>query len=1661
MRKTNSNIEKEMKNNQEPHLNIDHLKSLVNIMQHQSETTQAFLDHALNEAIRITESKIGYIYHYHEDRKEFVLNTWSNEVMKECAVTNPQTCYELDKTGIWGEAVRQRKPIIINDFVKKHPLKKGYPEGHVQLLKFLTVPVFSGENIVGVVGVANKEEDYTELDVLQLQLLMDAVWKVVDLRKTLEREDHLKKVLMGIRNVNQLITQENNPDRLIERACNELTATMGYRTAWIALMDADKKIVKIVSSNLKNSKDSLEKYLREGNLPVCINKALTQEGVVSMNNAAETCSGCPVYNEYEIETGMSTRIAYGDRLFGVIAVSVPAEYAALSEEHDLLLEVAGDLGFALNKIQLEEQYNKTQKEVHESEQRFRTVLENLPGGVFLHDMEGKLLLVNELACRNTGYTRDELTGMTVSDIDSQSTTRDDRAQLWKKLKPGRSVVIESNHTRKDGSFYPAEIHINAIHLNDDPALLAVAYDISERKKAEEAIRNSDRVFNHAMDMLCIAGYDGYFKVLNPSWTRTLGWSTEELLAKPWIEFVHPGDRNATSHVRSHIIDGKEVHQFENRYICKDGSVKWLSWNSYPYPVENIMFGVARDITEKKATEQAIRESEEFVRAVIDNLPVGVAVNSVGPEVNFSYMNDNFSRIYRTTREALMKPDGFWEAVYEDPEFRERIRRKVLGDCENGNPECMLWEDIPITRKGEETSYINARNTPIPGKPLMISTVWDVTAQKKAEDGLKESEEKYRLLIEQMHEGLLVVDNDDVIKYVNPMFCRMLGYSESELNGRVGNQILVRSTDREKIIKRNHEREKGVSEQYELIFLNKSGEESTVLMNASPVKDESGVVIGSMSTCIDITERKKSESELRNREAVLSKIFEILPIGLWFADENGKLIRGNPAGVKIWGAESRVGQDEYGVFNARRLPSMEKIEPKDWALAKTIREGITVVDELLEIDGFDGKKKVILNYTAPILDDEGKIGGAIVLNRDITERYKSDLIHHIQYTIARSMVTAGSLNELYEITRRELNTLFDTSNFLVAFYNEQTGMLSSPFDMTDEETIPEWSADKSLTGAVIGQAKPLLLSKAQISEMAERGEIRLHGQRAEIWMGVPLRISDVVNGAIVVQSFTDPNAYDQSSLQVLEIIANQLSVYIEHNRAEEALRNSEETFRLIAENTADNITVMDLNMKNTYTSPSNLRGFTQDEVMNQTIEEIFTPSSLELIKETYTKQMALERSGQADPGRSIKLELEEFCKDGSTIWVEISMSFIRDNNKNAMGIVAVSRDISLRKATEAALVEAKEKAEASDRLKTAFMNNISHEIRTPLNGILGFGQMMASANLSESERQEYLEILQKSTDRLIHTITDYMDISLIASRTLQLNESRFDLNDVLYELEARTTLKASRKNLEVQLNIPALDNGIVLNTDKELFRKALDHLLDNAVKFTNQGKISFGYKNADGQLEFFVSDTGIGIEEQAMQRIFDAFGQQETGITRNYDGSGLGLSIAKGIIHRFGGRIWVESEKRKGSTFYFNIPCEQSETDATEDTGTVDKPKAIPESPVVLVAEDEESNFLYMEVVLQKSGFLVLHAENGAEAVEICRQHPEINLVLMDIKMHVMDGLEATRLIKEFRKNLPVIAITAYALSGDEHRILDAGCDDYMAKPVRREMLTNMINKHLR
>jgi CheY-like chemotaxis protein len=244
----------------------------------------------------------------------------------------------------------------------------------------------------------------------------------------------------------------------------------------------------------------------------------------------------------------------------------------------------------------------------------------------------------------------------------------------------------------------------------------------------------------------------------------------------------------------------------------------------------------------------------------------------------------------------------------------------------------------------------------------------------------------------------------------------------------------------------------------------------------------------------------------------------------------------------------------------------------------------------------------------------------------------------------------------------------------------------------------------------------------------------------------------------------------------------------------------------------------------------------------------------------------------------------------------------------------------------------------------------------------------------------------------------------------------------------------------------------------LIRKTLNLLLGNALKFTEKGSITCGCNRNNGFVEFFVQDTGQGIAPKKLDIVFNIFTQEDTSNTRGYEGSGLGLSIAKGLVDLLGGTISVTSEKGQGSIFTFTVPY--SETEVTEITAPAEeKNGTVTGKPLVLLAEDEESNYLYMEVVLKKAGCDYLLAKNGVDAVAFCKQHPDITLVLMDIKMPVMNGLEATKLIREFRPELPIIATTAYAQTGDEQRFLSAGCDGYLAKPIQKEKILALLQKY--
>jgi Signal transduction histidine kinase len=371
-----------------------------------------------------------------------------------------------------------------------------------------------------------------------------------------------------------------------------------------------------------------------------------------------------------------------------------------------------------------------------------------------------------------------------------------------------------------------------------------------------------------------------------------------------------------------------------------------------------------------------------------------------------------------------------------------------------------------------------------------------------------------------------------------------------------------------------------------------------------------------------------------------------------------------------------------------------------------------------------------------------------------------------------------------------------------------------------------------------------------------------------------------------------------------------------------------------------------------------------------------------------------------------------------------------------------------------LIIAKEKAEASDRLKSEFINNISHEIRTPLNGILGFGEILTEENLSPDERKSYSEMLNQSSGRLINTVTNIMDIALLSSGNQKVIQKEFNVESQINFVVSQFLHSSVEKGLSLIFTPPTAAEQITVISDSTLFAKILYQIIDNAVKFTSKGTIGVGFEVNGDNLSFFVKDTGIGISEEKQIQIFESFIQEDNTKTRKYEGNGLGLTIAKGFVELLNGKIWLSSEKGKGSTFYFSLPYQRRESIAESEK----QQKPITGRRTILVAEDDDANFLLIRAILSNSPVDLLHAEDGIQAIELSMQHPEISVVLMDVRMPDIDGLEATKKIKSFRPRLPVIVVTAYSDMEDRKMAFDAGCDDFLTKPINKNILINKLEE---
>ncbi|HEX2934694.1 MAG TPA: PAS domain S-box protein [Bacteroidales bacterium] len=415
-------------------------------------------------------------------------------------------------------------------------------------------------------------------------------------------------------------------------------------------------------------------------------------------------------------------------------------------------------------------------------------------------------------------------------------------------------------------------------------------------------------------------------------------------------------------------------------------------------------------------------------------------------------------------------------------------------------------------------------------------------------------------------------------------------------------------------------------------------------------------------------------------------------------------------------------------------------------------------------------------------------------------------------------------------------------------------------------------------------------------------------------------------------------------------------------------------------------------------------------------------------------------------------------DGKILDIYSKAEYNRDSNT----VFAIIQNITKLKNTENELLHAKQRAEESDKLKSAFLANMSHEIRTPMNGILGFVEMLSRENISTDKRKHYADIIIQSTQQLLSIVNDILDLSKIETGQIQISNEIVSLNHLFDEVYMMFRPKAAEKGIELK-NLLDHSGVLMVRTDRMRLTQVMTNLVSNALKFTKEGHIHFGTELVDDQLQFSVEDTGIGISYENQHRLFGRFQQANDDISRYYGGTGLGLAISKSLVELLGGSIWFTSEPQKGTTFFFTIPYSAVSIKNLEArTGVQDRRQSLKfDNATILVAEDEEINFQFVKESFDGFPVKIIRAINGLEAVDICRSTPDIDIILMDIKMPLMNGYEALNIIKTFRPELPVVALTAYAMVEDRDRALEQGCVAYLSKPVKQKDLLEIINQHVR
>lgn len=767
---------------------------------------------------------------------------------------------------------------------------------------------------------------------------------------------------------------------------------------------------------------------------------------------------------------------------------------------------------------------------------------------------------------------------------------------------------------------------------------------------------------------------------------------------------------------------------------------------------------------------------------------------------------------------------------------------------------------------------------------------------------------------------------------------------------------------------------------------------------------------------DVTEQRHTQEQLRK----LSLAVQQNPASILITDVNGSIEYVNPKFSILTGYEPH----EVIGKNPRILKSGATSSKEYDNLWQTITSGREWQGEFQNCKK-NGEIYIESASISPIADEYGSITHFIAVKEDITEKKHAEkLIKTLSRAIEQSPVSTIITNEKGKI--EYVNTKF--TSFMQYPIDQVMGRNPRIFN-------PQHSSAEDFK----------FMWDTLQAGMQWSGE---HQNRKKdgtfFWENV------------IISPLMDNQGRISNYILIMEDISEKKKMLDDLIIAKEKAEVSEEIFSQFMKHSPIYVFFKDENIRPILLSNNyeKMLGLPLHEMIGKTMFELFpsdlaksmVEDDLKILNENKVYEIEEELEGRYYTTIKFPIHLHGKPRFLAGFTIDIS------ERKNA--------EILLREKNEE-LIRSKDKTEESDRLKTAFLANMSHEIRTPMNGILGFTELLKTPKLSGDQQQEFIDLIKKSGDRLLNIINNIIDISKIEAGQVDLSLSVTDINEQIRFIHSFFRSEAEQKRLQISYVLSLPNDRATIHTDSEKIYAILTNLVKNALKFTKKGFVTIGYELKKDYLEFYVRDTGPGISHDQTQFIFERFRRGNESLARNHEGAGLGLSITKAYVEIMGGKIWVESVLGVGSTFYFTIPYTIGTKAINKNHNTCqvnNNTEPIRKLKILIVEDDDLSAMLISEAVRNFSIEIIL-AGNGVEAIDSIQKFPDIDLILMDISMPVMDGLEATRRIRLFNKNVIIIAQTAFGLKGDREKAIEAGCNAHISKPIKKADLAVLINNN--